>query len=100
MTDWPLIHDERNRPIGISFTDNQVIIALQDGRTLGIPLYFFPWLQSATDDQRLDCNLGACSAYWESLEEGIDMVAMLTGLYIGRKTRSDDVTAPASVASN
>ena len=87
MTEAPVIHDERNRPTGVTFTAEYVVIDLADGRTIGMPLYFFPWLQSATDEQRRDCQLGAWSVYWEALDEGIDLIAMISGMYMKPKVR-------------
>ena len=88
MTESPVIHDERNRPTGVTFTEKRVVIALADGRTIGMPLYFFPWLQSATAEQRRDFQLGAWSVYWEALDEGIDLIAMISGMYMKPKVRT------------
>ena len=80
------------------FTDTHVIVDMADGRNLGLPLYFFPWLQNATDSQRGNYQLNYYTVDWEELDEGIDMVAMLTGLYINKTPRPMEATEPASAA--
>ncbi|MCY4069809.1 MAG: DUF2442 domain-containing protein [Chloroflexi bacterium] len=88
----PEIHDERNAPTDLKFNEEYVIITLADERTIGMPLYFFPWLQSATDEQRRGYQLGAWSVYWEELDEGIDLIAMISGMYIKAKKRPETET--------
>ena len=78
----PVIHDTRNEPQGVKFTDEHVIIDLADGRAIGMPLYFFPWLRDASDDERNDCQLYPFSVYWHNLDEGIDIIAMISGMYM------------------
>ena len=89
MAKAPEIHDERNVPTGLKFTEEYVIITLADERTIGMPLYFFPWLHTATDEQRRGYQLGAWSVYWEELDEGIDLIAMISGMYIKPKKRPE-----------
>lgn len=89
MLQEPVIHDARNAPMSLSFTEEYVIITLADERTIGMPLYFFPWLHSATQEQRSRFQLAAWSVYWEELDEGIDMIAMISGMYIKPKARPE-----------
>ncbi len=93
MATAPEIHDERNAPTGLKFTEEYVIITLADERTIGMPLYFFPWLHSATEEQRSGYRLGAWSVYWEEFDESIDMIAMISGMYIKAKKRSESQPA-------
>ena len=79
----PFIHRTRNKPVALTFTDEHIKIEVADGRIICMPLYFFPKLQTATNAQRLNYRLHHVSVHWEELDEGIDMIAMLTGLYIG-----------------
>lgn len=94
MAKAPEIHDERNVPTGLNFTEEYVIITLADERTIGMPLYFFPWLHAATDEQRCGYQLGAWSVYWKELDESIDLIAMISGMYIKPKMRPE--TEPAT----
>jgi hypothetical protein len=77
----PFIHRTRNRPQNVRFTDEFVIIDLADGRAIASPLSFFPRIQAASDSQRKKYQLHHVSVNWEELDEGIDLIAMLTGLY-------------------
>ncbi len=95
----PEIHDERNAPTGLKFTEEYIIITLADERTIGMPLYFFPWLRSATEQQRRDYRLGAWSVYWEELDESIDMIAMISGMYIKAKKRPESQPAIQEAAT-
>lgn len=78
----PVIHDTRNEPQGISFTGTHVMIGLADGRIIGVPLHFFPLLEAASAEERQNYQLGSCDVYWEDIDDGIDLTAMLSGLYL------------------
>ena len=94
----PVIHDERNRPTGLRFDADFVTIDLADARAIMLPLYFFPWLKAATDAERSRYQLGAWSVYWQDLDEAIDLIAMISGMYINDKARpavDDPLEAPA-----
>ena len=99
MKKIPFVHDDRCAPQAVRFTDSHVIIDMSDGRVLGLPLYFFPWLENATDTQRNNFQLNYFTVDWEDLDEGIDLVAMLTGLYINDMPRPKDAIEPASAAA-
>ncbi len=75
------------------------MIAMADGRILGLPLYYFPWLQDATEAQRQNHQLNYFTVDWEELGEGIDMVAMLTGLHTKDKPRPTETIEQASAAT-
>lgn len=77
----PFIHRTRNKPQNVRFTEEFVIIDLADGRAISAPLRFYPRLQAASDSQRENYQLHHVSVNWEELDEGIDLIAMLTGLY-------------------
>ena len=81
MNRKPFVHSERSAAQNVRFTDEYVIIDMVDGRAIGMPLYYFPWLEAANDAQRQNYELHGLSVYWEVLDEGIDLIAMLTGLY-------------------
>ena len=90
----PFIHRTRNRPQNVRFTDEFVIVDLADGRAIASPLSFFPRLQAASDSQRKKYQLHHVSVNWEELDEGIDLIAMLTGLY------REPVPEPKSLATH
>ena len=78
----PVIHDTRNEPQGLSFTKTHVMVELADGRIIGVPLHFFPLLEAASDSERANYRLGSCDVYWDDIDDGIDLTAMLSGLYL------------------
>ncbi|MDE2821051.1 MAG: DUF2442 domain-containing protein [Chloroflexota bacterium] len=78
----PVIHDTRNEPQRVTFTDTHAMIDLADGRIIGVPLHFFPLLEAASDEERQNYQLGSQDVYWEDIDDGIDLTAMLSGLYL------------------
>ncbi len=81
----PVIHDTRNEPQRVSFTGTHAMIELADGRIIGVPLHFFPLLEAASDEERLNYQFGGLEIYWEDIDDGIDLTAMLSGLYLENK---------------
>ena len=82
MHEWPITNHERNYPVDVRFDDGHAMIDMVDGRAIGVPLFWFPAIQNATPAQRDNFHCYRWSVYWRELDDGIDMTAMLTGLYI------------------
>ena len=99
MKKIPYVHDERCAPQAVRFAESHILIEMADGRILGLPLYYFPWLQDASDAQRQNYQLNYFTVDWEDLDQGIDMVAMLTGLYIKDKSRPTEAAEQASAVT-
>ncbi len=87
----PLVNPVRCAAKKVTFTRKHARIALADGRVISVPLKFFPRLQAATESQRKKYELFGLNIYWEELDEGIDLTAMLTGMY-RRREHLDTVT--------
>ncbi len=47
------------------------------GRTLGVPLAWFPRLLSATPEARADVTLSPYGLHWEALDEDISVPALM-----------------------
>ena len=92
----PFIHATRNDAKSLCFKDDYVWIELADRRILGMPVNWFPWLQSATEAQRQNYELLGDCVYWEDMDEAIDLVAMLTALYTKPKPMPIAATAAAT----
>ena len=90
MKGVPFVHDSRNIPQAVRFTDSHMMIETADGRILGLPLYFFPWLQNASGSQRQNYQRKDLTLRWEELNENIDLIAMLTGFYVQDRPRPAD----------
>ena len=66
-------------------------VELTDGRTLGIPLAWFPRLLRATPAQRDQVELSRVGLHWENLDEDISIAGLLAGR--GDVTRSTEQMA-------
>lgn len=67
------------RPTDIRFEGDKFWVDLSDGRTLGVPLTWFPVLEQATPEQRLRFYLSTRGLHWEELDEGISVEGLLAG---------------------
>ncbi|MEB0136295.1 DUF2442 domain-containing protein [Actimicrobium sp. CCC2.4] len=75
----------------VHFDDNNMWLALSDGRTLGVPLAWFPRLLHATPEQRQQCELSVNGIHWEALDEDISIAGLLAG--------RGNATAPKKIAA-
>ncbi len=66
-------------------------VELSDGRTLGVPLAWFPRLLRGTPEQREQVRISSRGLHWESLDEDISVAALLAGL--GDQTTQDKTFA-------
>ncbi len=55
-------------------------VNLSDGRTIGVPLAWFPRLLQATPDQREQVQITSRGLHWEELDEDISIAGILAGL--------------------
>ena len=55
-------------------------VDLSDGRTLGVPLAWFPRLLNGTPAQREQVRIGGRGLHWEALDEDISIAGLLAGL--------------------
>jgi hypothetical protein len=62
-------------------------VDLVDGRTLGVPLAYFPRLLNATPAERMKYVVsgGGTGLHWDDLDEDISVAALLLG--VGDRTR-------------
>jgi hypothetical protein len=77
----------------VRFDDVTMCVELADGRTVGVPLAWFPRLLHATPEQRADCRIGVTGGglHWEDLDEDISVEGLLAG--------RGDMTVPRPVAA-
>ena len=54
-------------------------VELEDGRTLGIPLVWFPRLLYGSVKQREDFFLSPDGIHWDELDEDISVAGLLAG---------------------
>lgn len=72
----------------VRFDDDSMWVELTDGRTLGIPLAWFPRLLRATPTQRNHVEISRIGLHWENLDEDISIAGLLAGR--GDVTRSTE----------
>lgn len=72
--------------MNISATATQVVcddtmlwVSLADGRTLGVPLTWFPRLLQATPLQRADVWISPGGLHWDALDEDLSIAGLLRG---------------------
>ena len=66
-------------PDHVSFDDDTMWVALSDGRTLGVPLAWFPRLLRASKAEREAVTLSAMGLHWEALDEDISVAGLIAG---------------------
>ena len=63
----------------LRFDENSTWLELSDGRTLGVPLAWFPRLPQATSEQRLRFEISSEGLHWDELDEDISIAGLLAG---------------------
>jgi hypothetical protein len=68
----------------VTFTDDMMSVGLEDGRTITVPLNWYPRLSQATAVERNNWRVFEDSdrrdvIFWESLDELIPVIALLNG---------------------
>jgi hypothetical protein len=63
----------------VRFDEHSMWVELTDGRTLGVPLAWFPRLLHATPEQREQVELSRVGLHWEELDEDISIAGLLAG---------------------
>lgn len=65
----------------IWFDNENMWVALADGRQLSIPLLYFPRLLNATPEQRNNYELsgGGTGIHWEEIDEDISVPGLILG---------------------
>ena len=63
----------------VTFDEDAIWLALSDGRTLGVPLVWFPRLLAATPAQRAQVEITPFGLHWSELDEDISIPALLAG---------------------
>lgn len=67
--------------ISVHFNDGTMWVELADGRTVGVPMAWFPRLLHATPEERAHYEIGATGngLHWEDLDEDISVAGLLAG---------------------
>ncbi|PWK09911.1 DUF2442 domain-containing protein [Pantoea ananatis] len=63
----------------VRFDESTMWVELSDGRTMGVPLVWFPKLLNASDRDRNDFELSKRGIHWDVLNEDISVDGLLAG---------------------
>ncbi len=66
-------------PKTVKIGQDQLWVELSDGRTLGVPLAWFPRLINASPEQLANFELSPRGIHWEELDEDISIEGLLVG---------------------
>ena len=72
-------HRNPDRPVGVEIAENMVWVRLEDGRVIGNPLTWYPWLETATPEQVDHVELTANGVKWPDLDQRLEVSALLRG---------------------
>ncbi|MGH6769460.1 MAG: DUF2442 domain-containing protein [Xanthobacteraceae bacterium] len=66
-------------PSAVRFDEHTMWVDLTDGRTLGVPLAWFPRLLSGTPAQRERVEISRVGLHWDEIDEDISIAGLLAG---------------------
>jgi len=61
----------------VRYDDDTMWVSLSDGRTLGVPLAWFPRLLAATSAELETVEIGVFGLHWEALDEDLSLDGLL-----------------------
>jgi hypothetical protein len=74
-----LVESSEALAVDVSCSNDSLIVVLDDGRTVSVPLVWFPRLLAATSQQRKDWESigGGIGMHWEAIDEDISVASLL-----------------------
>jgi hypothetical protein len=65
----------------VRFDEDRLIVDLMDGRTIAVPLAWYPRLFDATQEQRLNWRVAGAGygIHWEDIDEDLSTEGLLRG---------------------
>ena len=81
---------ELPRAEDVNMTNDSLIVDLSDGRTISVPLEWFPRLLHATPEERKNWRLigKGHGIHWEDIDEDISVEGLVAGRPSGESQRS------------
>ncbi len=78
------------RVAAVEVTDDTLTVALQDGRTIIVPLVWYPRLANATSSQRNNWQVagGGYGIHWPEIDEDLSTEGLLRGAPAPRPTQT------------
>jgi hypothetical protein len=68
------------KAVNVMFTDDYLIVDLEDGRTISIPLMYYPRLYHGSITERENWAIEGEGIHWADLDEDIRTADLLIGL--------------------
>ena len=66
-------------PVAVRFDEYSFWVDLDDGRTLGVPLAWFPRLLHGSKADRGEVQISAIGLHWDALDEDVSIAGLLAG---------------------
>ncbi len=66
-------------PKAVRFDAEHFWVDIDDGRTIGVPLAWYPRLAEATPDARLEYEVSPRGIHWDGIDEDISLAGLLAG---------------------
>ena len=67
------------RPTSVEFDEDQMWVRLDDGRTLGVPLAWYPRLLHGSPADRGKVWISPSGLHWDELDEDISVQGLIAG---------------------
>ena len=76
------------RVANVSFTDDELSVKLMDGRTITVPLAWYPRLLQATESQLANWQIsgGGYGIHWPDVDEDLSTEGLLRGAPAHRRS--------------
>lgn len=82
------------RVANVELTEDNLSVALRDGRTITVPLAWYPRLLNATPEQRNNWQIagGGYGLHWPEIDEDLNTEGLLRGAPAPRQSARADKT--------
>ncbi|HUP43476.1 MAG TPA: DUF2442 domain-containing protein [Thermoanaerobaculia bacterium] len=66
----------------VRFTEDELVVSIADGRTISVPLVWYPRLLHATSDQRASWEAAGAGfgIHWPEIDEDLSTEGLLAGV--------------------
>ena len=65
----------------VELDDDMIWVSLEEGRTIGAPLAWYPRLLKGSAEARRDVFLSPSGLHWDALDENISIASLLAGRF-------------------
>jgi Protein of unknown function (DUF2442) len=81
---------EALRPVSARCDDTHVSVTLTDGRQISAPLWWYPYLERASAEDRAQIELEFSGIWWPALDEGVSVKPLLMGWRASKAIRQGE----------